>query len=152
MFFYRIEDKNGNGIYRSKNIEGLDLSVGILAAKLCSNCWHHTPPDIDFWEEFPLMGEKPNTDYKFAFKNLHQLYRWFDTVESIGLFDKLGFQISKYEIDQKHVKISESQMIYLSGKEQFIEKIPFSLDNLDRKCNYENLKKEQLKLVYQLGI
>lgn len=150
--FYRIENKYKQGPYRSENLDLFSRSVGLVAASLCHNSWTHTPPDIDF-TKFCLLAPSPDKDdYSFGFKNINQIYRWFNTIQSILFFEKHGFYIAKYSIDYKNIETSDSQVIYKKGKEVFIEKVPFSYDSVDRKDNYCGFTTEQIKYFYKLGL
>lgn len=155
MFFYRIEDENGKGLYRNKlkmEADNLKRPHGTIAASLCSCCWGHNPPDIDFPDHFDIMQKRTNKAFHFGFKNIHQLYRWFDTVEAISFIKKTGFKIAKYKIDRRHVEVSDKQIIFKKGHEEFVEYVDFEINHLPRKSNYSNLESDEVDLVYKLAL
>lgn len=155
MFFYRIEDENGKGMYRNKAKEvefGLIKPVGTFAAQLCTSVWKHNPPDCDFPDHFDLFQKRSNKAYHFGFRNLKQLYNWFDTVEAVSLLKKTGFSIVKYEIEPRYVECSDVQLIYKKGEELFVEKIDFNINDLSRKCDYSSFKEQEQALIYKFGL
>lgn len=155
MFFYRIEDKNGKGLYRNKakmEADNLTRPHGTIAANLCSCCWGHNPPDVDFPEHFDIMQKRTNKAYHFGFKNIHQLYRWFDTVEAISFINKTGFKIAKYKIEKEYIEVSEKQIIFKKGHETFVGHVDFQIEKLPRKMDYSGLKPDEIQLVYKLGL
>lgn len=155
MYFYRIEDEHGKGMYRNcakQNELGLKMAIGTFAARLCTNVWGHTPPDCEFPDHFDIFQKRCNKEYYFGFKSLSQVYKWFDTVEAILFLQKTGFKISKYSIERKYIETSDSQCIYHKGKETFLEHIDFEINNLARKCDYSDFENEEKSLIYKMAL
>lgn len=156
LYFYRIEDESGKGMYRNRAKQekhALNCPVGTFAARLCTSVWTHNPPDCDFPDFFSIYQKKSDQSYYFGFKSIHQLYKWFDTVQAITFLKKMGFKISKYEIERQYTDISDTQLIFKKGKERFVEHIDFNINNLKRITEYSsNFKPEDIKLIYRLGL
>lgn len=122
---YRIENEKAEGAYSD--------GAAFIACKLATSSWKHNPPDVDFHEHFSMNRSQCDKKWFFGFKNLHQLYRWFDTVESIAYLEMKGLKIVKYEVDYRNYHSSDVQCIFLMKKAKPVGSIAFCYDKLERK-------------------
>lgn len=98
---YRIENSEGYGPYRDGPVHS-----GMWAVNMERHYDNRHPlpsyefPQWDFWAAalFPEGYPIYQTEYFCGFKDLDQLFEWFDEEEIDNLF-KLGFDIYEYEVE-----------------------------------------------------
>lgn len=104
---FRIEDKNGNGIYRTEHAH--------MLYELDDQCFGqaHPHPNRDdklyhHWDNLVLFGDYRN--YYFGFSTMEQLRRWmFDKAVNQKLHDA-GIVISIYQTEDYY--IGDTQMMF----------------------------------------
>lgn len=116
MFFYRIENENGCGVY--------EANVGNIAAKYSDAPLHMQADPTRVFKQF--SKENPNRlEWHFGFPTLENLYSWFNTFESIAYMKHRNCRILKYKIDGRKVKIEGNQLIFKKEDAVFVEFIEF---------------------------
>lgn len=96
MLIFRVEDKCGNGPYRRG-----DNLASLLANKHNGDSSHPTPI---------LDGIENRQNYFCGFKDLDQLFNWFNPYTEI--LKKAGFAVSVYEIDKEYVLEGNYQVCF----------------------------------------
>lgn len=107
MIVYRLEHKtSGDGPYRHDYDRSWRKGDHAFLKR--------TPiPQLDILEwEFIELGV---AKYRFGFKSLKQLSKWFLKTELKEL-KKRGFVIRKYEVDKEHVLFGSKQVAFLKRK------------------------------------
>ena len=114
MNIYRIEHKNGYGIFMASDSSGCPyyLSIG---DGFTNRHVHFPTPD----EDLRILRRSQHDEY-CAFKNKSDLKKWVKTSE-LNNFVKLGFDIYKIKINKVDAVIGEYQILY--KKDKIINKI-----------------------------
>lgn len=125
---FRLQKENGIGCY--------DSGTAHMASRFATCCWKHNPPDIDFPDLFSMETRREGEhckDWFFGFKNLEDLYCWFDTAESIAFLELNGIEIATYEVPNKHYQESKVQVIFRKEFAVQTGTVPFSYEGLAEK-------------------
>lgn len=119
MFFYRIENKDGLGVYQS--------NTGNIAASYSENNNDKQRKPSFLFDHF--KNETPEmTEWYFGFPTLDDLYSWFNTFEAISYIKFHNCRIVKYCIQKNKTIIAENQLIFKQKDADFIEFVDFDYD------------------------
>lgn len=92
MIIYRLEHRNGNGVYNSEQEPWNLFCDDYLEDKYSASNFRHPSPydDIPGWESMSV-------DYIFGFSSIEMACEWFYLAEDLELFE--GVILSSYEVD-----------------------------------------------------
>jgi hypothetical protein len=109
---YRVENAKGRGPYR-----GYDGAEPLPEEYNWGSEERPAP-----WEDCLLVGH--TREQYFAFRDLHQLHKWFPAEARSVLADK-GFHVGVYEIDLSDIWHGRKQVSFYKQRAKLVETITF---------------------------
>lgn len=116
MFFYRIENKDGVGVY--------EADIGNIAANYSDEYPNTQANPKRTFEHFNENNPEMNEWY-FGFPTLDDLYSWFNTFESISYMKFKQCRIIQYQIEDDNVIVSGNQLTFKKENATATEFIDF---------------------------
>lgn len=115
MFIWRIENEDGEGIYRgSTGLFNIDEGSTMTSAR-------HPCPIYDNGLGWTDIDSSERELWKFGFATLAQMRQWvYKSKWRIGL-DQLGFSLVRYRVPDEFCRRSNFQAIFHSGHVERVE-------------------------------
>jgi len=101
---FRIENENGDGPYRGT------YGSNDWGTKRHNDASHPTPLEED-WESLLLGTVSDIAPFRFGFKDLDQLLKWFSQSELDKLY-KLGYNVVTIDLHPQQVWMGKTQIAY----------------------------------------
>lgn len=112
---YRIENKNGGGLY-----DGAGFSIMARNVNEGANTQPCPSTEPTFMSIFDFQNRYIPNDYKrswnFAFTSVEQLKNWINCADKIKELKMFGFEIYEMEIPENFVIFGEKQTIFKNDK------------------------------------
>lgn len=118
MIVWRIEDKYGQGVFRSDYsptwIDNTDID--------------DMPTPFEDTELMEKVGFRPDSpscvvnEYSFGFKSVDQMLKWFSK-EQLKALSELGFNINIYMVDDEHSHSSDYQAMFKKQYAQVVRRM-----------------------------
>ena len=123
-FLFRIETKQGRGMYRDANGRGTFYSI---AEKLGYNLDNYDSDEIHpspFWEPNlnfrDVYEDDEEYDWRFGFGNVEQLLKWTLNSDMRDGLTKAGFVVNIYECEDKDIRVGNTQAIFIKKNVRFV--------------------------------
>lgn len=128
---FRLEAKNGKGMYRNGEISFYDI-LGFAGLRKSDHRCHISPNDDC---QLGWSDEYDSSDWFFGFANLIQYNRWTVSKRIRALLDVYEFVLQTYECPSLYVKRSDHQVIFIKDKATLVDTSdPTEFDDF---CEYD---------------
>lgn len=128
MLIYRVEDKNGRGVYRAESpllpsaADTYDRYVNAARDEVGS-CYRNPEPSNTLEEGSDLYHQYIGSGisyFHFGFKNIDQFLNWFPEVQGRkGLKDRQQV-LSIYEVPRQHIVFGYYQLAFMREEATFV--------------------------------
>lgn len=117
---WRLEDKHGNGIYRSKNYYDDAVNPnGDIPREIYNSIDRHPNPKFD--PELGFSYIKNPYEYCFGFATISQMKQWVYKSQWRKNLSNLGVLLNKYEVDVNYYRRSPFQAIFHKKHAKLVE-------------------------------